>query len=221
MNTHVDVLTLRERIPEEEFDYQAVMHALREYAQPRNRITAFLRAGSLLRVKKGLYVFGERLRRRPVSRELLSNLMYGPSYVSREYALRYHGLIPEEVHAVTAMTTGRSRSFNTPLGLFDYSSLPLSAYAAGIHLASVNERQFFMASPEKALADMAYVQRGLLLRSRADVEYFLFENLRIDPGDVLRLRASVLHDISASAATQRVRFLSDTVLRILDEAAHE
>ncbi len=221
MDTHVDILTLRERIPEEEFDYQAIMHALREYAQPRNRITAFLRDGSLLRVKKGLYVFGERLRRRPISRELLSNLIFGPSYVSREYALVFHGLIPEQVLAVTAMTTGRSRSFKTPLGLFDYSSLPLSAYTSGIDLVTVNERSFFMASAEKALADMAYVQRGLLLRSRPDVERFLYENLRIDPDDVLRLRPSILHDISAGAATRRVRFLSDTVLRIIGEAAHE
>ena len=221
MDTHVDILTLRERIPEEEFDYQAIMHALREYAQPRNRITAFLRDGSLLRVKKGLYVFGERLRRRPISRELLSNLIFGPSYVSREYALVFHGLIPEQVLAVTAMTTGRSRSFKTPLGLFDYSSLPLSAYTSGIDLVTVNERSFFMASAEKALADMAYVQRGLLLRSRHDVERFLYENLRIDPDDVLRLRPSILHDISAGAATRRVRFLSDTVLRIIGEAAHE
>ena len=220
MITHVDILTLRERIPEEEFDYQAIMHALREYAHPRNRITALLRDGSLLRVKKGMYVFGERLRRRAVSRELLSNLLYGPSYVSREYALRFHGLIPEQVHAVTAMTTGRSRSFNTPLGLFDYSSLPLRAYVAGVELASVNERNFFMASAEKALADMTYMQRGLVLRSRADVEHFLYDSLRIDPDNLLQLRASILRDISESATTQRVRFLSDMVLRILGEAAH-
>jgi predicted transcriptional regulator of viral defense system len=221
MNTHVDLLTLRERIPEEEFDYRTLMHALREYVQPRNRISALLRDGSLLRVKKGLYVFGKRLRGRPVSRELLSNLIHGPSYVSREYALRFHGLIPEEVHAVTAMTSGRSRRFNTALGLFDYSSLPLSSYAAGVYLASVNERQFFIASAEKALADLVYMQRGLSLRSIAGVERFLRDNLRIDSDDVLRLNASTLRDISACAANKRVRFFSDTILRFLDEAPHE
>ena len=48
-----------------------------------------------MRIRKGLYAFGEPLRRAPISRELLANLIYGPSYISLDYALSYHGLIPE------------------------------------------------------------------------------------------------------------------------------
>ncbi len=58
--------------------------------------------------------------------------MYGPSYISLEYALQYHGLIPERVEAVTSVTTGRSRRFASPVGLFTYRSIPLSAFRTGM-----------------------------------------------------------------------------------------
>ena len=86
---------LRKRISGEEFDYQALLDGLREYDRPRDKITNLLRQGGIIRVKKGIYVFGERYRRRPFSRELLANMIYGPSYVSLETALHYYGLIPE------------------------------------------------------------------------------------------------------------------------------
>ncbi len=211
----IDALTVRDRIPEEEFDYQTLLHALHEYSRPRNRITTLLRDGDILRLKKGMYVFGEKLRKRPVSRELLSNLLYGPSYVSREYALRYHGLIPEEVPMLTAMTTGRGRSFRTSLGVFSYSFLPLPEYAVGITLATVGERNFFIAAPEKALADLAFTRSGLQLRSRPDVERFLFEDIRIDHDDIRALNPLTLREISGSTSSSRVHYLTDTIQRLL------
>ena len=45
------------------------------------------RHGGIVRVKKGLYVFGLDYRRGAWSREVLANLIYGPSYVSLDYAL--------------------------------------------------------------------------------------------------------------------------------------
>ena len=68
---------LRQLIPREEFDYQTLLSYLQGYDYPRDKITDLLRKGVIIRVKKGLYVFGELYRRRPVSREALANLMYG------------------------------------------------------------------------------------------------------------------------------------------------
>ena len=107
---------LRQRIGREEFDYPALMAALSGYANPRDRVTTLLRRGDILRVKKGLYVFGDQLRRRPYSRELLANLVYGPSLVSLDSALSFHGLIPERVEAMTSVTTKRPKAFDTPSG---------------------------------------------------------------------------------------------------------
>ena len=61
---------LRKRIAGEEFDYQTLLDVLKEYERPRDKITALLRQGAIIRVKKGIYVFGERYARRPFSREV-------------------------------------------------------------------------------------------------------------------------------------------------------
>ena len=112
------------------------MSLLQEYAKPRDRITALLAAGNLIRVRKGLYVLGDKYRRGPIHREILANLIYGPSYVSLDYALSQYGLIPERVEDVTSITTGENKKFSTPLGVFTYQHLPLRRYSTGIQWIS-------------------------------------------------------------------------------------
>jgi predicted transcriptional regulator of viral defense system len=116
---------LRNQIQREEFDHQILTDALRSYARPRDKISDLLRKGIIVRVKKGLYIFGKDYRRQYASRELLANLIYGPSYVSLDFALQHYGMIPERVEAVTSVTTGRSRRFSTPIGLFTYRQIPV------------------------------------------------------------------------------------------------
>ena len=122
------IQSIRKHIPQEEFDYQALLDCLQGYAHPRDKISDLLRKESIIRIKKGLYIFGDEYRNKPFSREILANLMYGPSYISLEYALQHYGLIPERVEAVTSVTTGRSRRFSTPVGLFTYRMIPLEAF---------------------------------------------------------------------------------------------
>ena len=114
------ILDLRSRIEGEECDYRILMDCLKQYERPRDKITNLLRQGAIIRVKKGIYVFGPKYARRPFSREILANMIYGPSCISLDYALHWHGLIPERVEAVTSVTIGRGRRFSTPVGLFIY-----------------------------------------------------------------------------------------------------
>jgi hypothetical protein len=88
---------LRRRVDGEEFDYQTLLDSLKKYECPRDKITSLLRQGAIIRVKKGVYVFGPKYTRRPFSREILANMIYGPSCISLDFALHYHGLIPERV----------------------------------------------------------------------------------------------------------------------------
>src|SRR5512139_2389244 len=120
-------------IQHEEFDYQTILDVLRDYGRPRDKISDLLRKGVIIRVKKGFYVLGDDYRSRPFSRGLLANLIYGPSYVSLDLALQYHGLIPEHVESVTSVTTGRSRAFDTPVGRFTYRQIPLAAFHIGMN----------------------------------------------------------------------------------------
>ncbi len=98
---------LQHRFTREEFDCQTLLDVLKDYARPRDKITDLIRKGIIIRVKKGLYVLGDRFRTPPCSRELLANLAYGPSYISFKYALQYYGMVPERVEAVTSVTTVR------------------------------------------------------------------------------------------------------------------
>ncbi|MBF5059620.1 hypothetical protein [Candidatus Neptunochlamydia vexilliferae] len=68
------------------------------------------------------------------SLEILANKIYGPSYVSLEYALAYYGMIPEHVVEVTSVTSKRKRLYNTPVGRFSYTPIPLSLYGVGFTL---------------------------------------------------------------------------------------
>ena len=173
--------TIRRRIQREEFDYQSLLDSLKDYARPRDKITGLLGRGDIVRVKKGLYVFGEKHRRFPYSRELLANLIYGPSYISLEFALHYHGLIPERVEAVTSVTSGRSRRFLTPVGLFTYWGIPLDAFRFGMDQYDLEDGRFFlMAGPEKALCDKIQQDRGATGEAQEELSEYLVSQLRID-----------------------------------------
>ena len=122
-------------------------------------MSTLLADGSVIRVRKGLYVFGDRYRRTTLSRELLANLIYGPSYVSLDYALSHYGLIPERVEHVTSVTTGESRWLRTPFGVFIYRPLSPQRYAPGIRWSGEGDARCLMASPEKALVDKVWTDR--------------------------------------------------------------
>lgn len=205
---------LLNRIPYEEFDYQTLLDALKGYAQPRMKISSLLAKGTIIRVKKGLYIFGESQRRRPYCRELLANLIYGPSYVSLEYALHYHGLTPERVETVTSVTCGRSRTFDTPVGAFSYRMIPLEAFRTGMDRVELDGgRSFLIAIPEKALADRIVAERGAGITSQKELHDYLLANLRIDPAALRGLDPARLAEIARHYRSRRVKLLADLVKR--------
>jgi predicted transcriptional regulator of viral defense system len=151
------LLNLRNSILTEEFDYSFIKYALCEYKNPRVKINGLLKKGKIIRVKKGLYVFGHELAKGPYSKEVLANLIYGPSYISLEYALSFYGLIPERVEAITSITSKRKKLFNTPVGIFSYRYINPSIYSYGVTLYELDKyHSILIASKEKALSDMLY-----------------------------------------------------------------
>lgn len=166
----------------EELDYPFLIRMLEGYARPRDKITWLLKNDVLVRVKKGLYVFGPEYARGPYSVEVLANLIYGPSYISMQYALSFYGLIPERVEVVTSVTSKRDKEFRTPAGVFAYRYLHSDKYSVGVTNRAIDdERGIMIATPEKALADsIALTMRGPALSNEADVEAFVREDLRLD-----------------------------------------
>lgn len=196
------------RFPREEFDYQTLLDVLRNYSRPRDKITDLIRKGIIIRVKKGLYVLGDRFRTRPFSKELLANLIFGPSYISLEYALQYYGMIPERVEAVTSVTTGRSRRFMTPLGLFIYRNIPLPAFHYGMNRIEYNDTTaFLMAIPEKALCDKIRNDQNTGLRSLKDMRHYLMEELRIDETALADLNPGHIENIAQYYGSGKLKLL--------------
>ena len=177
------LLNLRKTIVTEEFDYNFIIKALHEYKNPRVKINDLLKKGTIIRVKKGLYVFGPELAREPYSKETLANLIYGPSYVSLEYALSFYGLIPERVEMVTSVTNKRNKLFNTPVGIFSYRYINPSVYSYGITLHNVDQHHsILIAEKEKAFSDMLYFSDKMTDESQ--MERYLFENLRMEREEI-------------------------------------
>lgn len=208
-------MDLRNSLPYEEFDYQTLLDALHQYAQPRMKISSMLAKGDIIRVKKGLYILGESLRRRPFCRELLANLIYGPSYVSLEYALHYHGLTPERAETLTSVTCGRSRAFESPVGTFSYRMIPLEAFRTGMDRIELDDgRSFLIAVPEKALADRIVADRGTGIATQNELHEYLLSGLRVDPGMLRELDPARLADIAQHYRSRRVKLLADLVSRL-------
>ena len=178
-----NIQDIRNQIDTEEFDYLILTSCLKTYKQPRDKITHLLRKEEIIRVKKGLYVFGTAYQRRPISLEVLSNLIYGPSYISFESALSYYNLIPERVTTITAASVKKNKTFETQFGFFNYQKIPSKVYPTGIISVSVDHAaSFLIASKEKALCDL--LARLKSFSSTAELKEYLVESMRIELGEV-------------------------------------
>lgn len=178
----MDYRAVLTRFSNQPLSHQLLVSIFKEYERPNDKIYQLAKEGVIQSIKKGLYVAGPALNidRKPEP-FLLANHILGPSYVSVETALSYHGLIPERVYEIASMTTQAPRKFNTPSGTFTYTRLPLPYYAFGIRSEKLAHDQYaIVASPEKALCDKIITTSGLLLRSKKTAREFLFENMRMD-----------------------------------------
>ena len=199
---------IHHQFPREEFDYQMLLHVLRNYSHPRDKISDLIRKKIIIRIKKGLYVLGDGYRRHPYSKELLANLIYGPSYISLDYALQYHRMIPERVEAITSITIGRPKRFSTPLGLFIYRGCPLSAYRLGMTRVENEEgTAFLIATAEKALCDKIREDRGTGIRCLKDMRHYLIKELRISEEMLADLDPMQVAEIASRYQSAKIRLL--------------
>jgi hypothetical protein len=118
-------------------------------------------AGEILRIRRGLFCLDRRFLSAPPNPLALAQLVYGPSYLSAETALGWHGWIPEAVHAIVSTGLGRSREFDTPLGTYVFQRVPQRLFMSGVQRVAEAAPHvcFFMARPLKALADYVYTHR--------------------------------------------------------------
>jgi len=168
--------------------HQLLVALLKGYKRPNDKILSLKNEGLIEPIKKGLYIVGKSIGAERPENPLLANHILGPSYLSMKSALSHYGLIPEKVFAITSMTTKASRKFETNIGLFTYTNLPLPYYSFGITMLNLSENQIAMvASPEKALCDKIVTTAGINLRSVAAARDYTLNNLRMEESDLAAL----------------------------------
>lgn len=107
--------------------------------------------GYIVRLKQGLYAFPDA----PPPDLYIANEMVIPSYVSLEFALSYHGVIPETVYEMTSVTTKATRRFEALGKIYSYRRIKKAAFT-GYRIEKQKGFGFFMADPEKAFVDTNY-----------------------------------------------------------------
>lgn len=146
------------------------------YRYPMNRISRLVQQGKLYPIVRGLYETDA-----TTPGYLLAGSIYGPSYLSFDFALAYYQLIPELVQEFSSATIDKNKRarFSTPFGVFSYRNVPSRAYPAGIRLVQEGTYSYLIADAEKAICDKLYTLPPNV--AKRGLETLLFEDLRIDP----------------------------------------
>lgn len=195
-------------------DAQTLLKFLKGYKKPREAILRMIKNGELVRLKNGFYLISEKIMHgslKVVPFEQIANLLYGPSYVSMEWALSFYGMIPERVHTVTSMTLGRNKEFHTPIGDFSYTALNKEGYSLGITQKKSPDfiGGFLIASPEKALIDMVFKRcKGL---DKGELKEELLESKRMDRECFHALNKDLLKNIAQFYHGKHVSYLIDLI----------
>lgn len=153
-----------------------LLEELKEYASPANKIMRMVDSGVLIPVTKGIYETDH-----SVPGHLLAGSIYGPSYISFEYALSFHGLIPEAVYTITCATfeKKKKKTYDTPFGTYTYRDVPSEAFPLGLQLVREGDYFYRIATAEKALCDQLYIMKPVA--NAKEMYALLTEDLRIEP----------------------------------------
>jgi hypothetical protein len=160
-----------------------------------------LAASEVIRICRGLYCLANRYRPRPVDSLAIAQMIHGPSYVSLEAALAFHGWLPEAVETVTSACADRSREFQTPIGRFRFDRVPQRQLFAGVcRVPRGDDQAAFIATPLKALADYVSVHRT----DWRGVEPLL-ESLRLPRECIAGIDPEACAALAANYRSRRVR----------------
>lgn len=107
----------------------------------------------------------------PPTVEEVSAVIYPPSYISLESALCRHGVLSQLPYTLTCVTTRLPRKFKTPYGPLEYRQVK-KKYFFGF----ARRDSWFLAEPEKAVADFLYLNRDL---NKKDVLKGMFSEFKL------------------------------------------
>lgn len=195
-------------------DAQNLLALLSAYQRPRDWMQRMVKNGELIRLRNGFYLIAEKVQHgldQIIPYEQVANFLYGPSYVSLEWALSFYGMIPERVHTVTSMALGRMKKYHTPIGDFAYYPLRSASYSIGIEQkqSPCSIGGFLIASREKALVDFVFKTCKGLSQNQLKVE--IIESKRLNLEIINELDKELLSEIAKNYRSKIVHYLINLI----------
>lgn len=189
-----------------------VKNFFNNYSNKDTKLSREVKSGKLNKIVNGLYETDSN-----TPPYLLAGSIYGPSYISFEYALFYYGLIPEKVNTITSATLMKKKKklFKTSFGIFTYRDIPSSAYPEEIILKTEGNYKYQIASPEKAICDKLYTLKPL--KNYNNLENMIFNDLRIEKEDVFKLNKDIIEKLSELYHSTNVMLFAKYLRRNTDE----
>ena len=185
---------------------------LQKYSNKNTKICREVKNGKLIKIINGLYETDSN-----VNGYLLAGSIYGPSYLSFDYALAFYGLIPEKVTAFTSATfeKKKKKSYNNKFGIFLYRDVPSYVYPLGIKIIQEGEYSYQIATPEKALCDKLYTLSQI--QNMKELKNVIFDDLRIDIEELSKLNLDEIEEIAKFYKSKNVNLFYKYMRRNINE----
>lgn len=173
------------------FTTDKIKTQLKNYSNKNTKISREVKKGNLIKIKNGLYENSSN-----TEGYLLAGTIYGPSYLSFDFALSFYSLIPEKVTVYTSATFNKKKKkiYTNNFGTFLYRDVPNSVYPLGIMLIEDGEYSYQIATPEKALCDKLYTLPPV--QNLNQLHNLLFDDLRIDIEEFKKLKLEDIEKIA-------------------------
>lgn len=187
-------------------------YSLNNYSNKNSKISRDIRDEKLFKITTGLYETNPN-----IPGYYLAGSIYGPSYISFEFALSFYGLIPERVSTITCATFNKKKKkqYNTNFGVFIYRDVPILAYPEEILLKQEGDYSYQIATKEKALCDKLYTLKPLY--NYSNLEKMLFNDLRIDIEEFNKLNVEKIEKLSNLYHSTNVSLLAKYMRRNINE----
>lgn len=167
----------------------------------RLQLTRWANNKRIYQLRRGLYSIAPPYQKIKPHPFLVANRLQHSSYVSLQSALAFYGLIPETVNSTVSITSGRPERLNTPLGIFDFRHIK-SNLLFGYQMTDLGDQEALVATPEKALLDLVYLQPGG--ESPKYLQELRLQNLDHLNLDLLKKQSEVFGSPKMRAATKNI-----------------
>lgn len=186
-----------------------------------NLVNRAMKAGELIRLRRGLYMLPDKYRSQPCHPYTLAQRLAPGSYISLETALSFHGWIPEAVYTTASVVPGRSvKDINyEPLGRFTFHRLVIQAgfFLELVERVQLGEQATLIARPVRALLDLVCLKK---------VEWqgldWLVQGMRIGEDKLSQVTGSELRTLKQVYKNKRVKdFIAELEIALGLEPGHD